>query len=206
MTSDPPVCLNGKPVCQLGCICSSLDSGKIPANHCKNPMCMLEPACTQPEDPSHTPIVLKTILTNIELRKDDNQEGVSNNENASENGRESRSHSRLSSVSRSKESSKLLRLQKPRRPRNSSTRKRKQSIQIASTPSLDDEKLRQKCVVRLFRLDSETLNGKLAALDDIKLHSKCCVRLHRLKTKKDQPVYCMDHEIHQCICLKSIKD
>lgn len=205
MPSEQSICLDKKPVCELGCICSSLNTGKIEGNHCKNPNCMLEPTCQQPEDPSHIPSTVNTILTKKDLVDGDKNQTPNVQADQDDTDNTTQNCPRLPYETRSKETSKPLPLRKTVKKLRSSIQNRKKNQQPIISDLVTDRKLQQTCYVRLVKLDSKTLKEKLAALEDVKLHSECCVRLQRLKVKRNQPVYCMDHKLRQCICLAPTK-
>ncbi|KAI9551568.1 hypothetical protein GHT06_021901 [Daphnia sinensis] len=174
-------CKSKKLPCQLGCICSSLDTGKLPIEHCKNPSCMLESRCTQPNDPSHTPDIVFTI-TNKRSTAD-----IETGKRESNLNRESISIRRRSSGSSSKKKTPLVKTE--RRTRE----KPKKNVILLSDPKIDpkDPKLLNDCNVCLVKLDPRALHRKPNGSFDAKLYMKCYVTLHRLQTQKDQPLICM---------------
>ncbi|XP_057378974.1 uncharacterized protein LOC130701045 [Daphnia carinata] len=184
-------CKNKKLSCQLGCICSSLDAGKLPIEHCKNPDCMLESRCTQPHDPSHMPDIVFTI-TNDRSTADIEEGKRESNLNRESISLKRRSRTTKVSELRSSGSSsknKTPHLKTERRSRE----KPKKNLILLTDPKIDskDPKLLNDCNVCLVKLDPRALHRKPNGSFDAKLYMKCSVTLQRLQTKQGQPLFCL---------------
>ncbi|XP_045033866.1 uncharacterized protein LOC116929013 [Daphnia magna] len=183
-------CKNKKLPCQLGCICSSLEAGKLPIEHCKNPSCMLESRCTQPHDPSHTSNIVFPITK--ERRTADIEEGKRES-NLNPESISTRRRSRTTKVSelRSSGSSSKNKIPLVKMERRSRERPKKNVI-FLNDPKIDpkDPKLLNDCNVCLVKLDPRALHRKPNGSFDAKLYMKCYVTLQRLQTKQDQPLFC----------------
>lgn len=183
-------CKNKKLPCQLGCICSSLEAGKLPIEHCKNPSCMLESRCTQPHDPSHTSNIVFPITK--ERRTADIEEGKRES-NLNPESISTRRRSRTTKVSELRSSgssskNKIPLVKMERRSRE----KPKKNVIFLNDPKIDpkDPKLLNDCNVCLVKLDPRALHRKPNGSFDAKLYMKCYVTLQRLQTKQDQPLFC----------------
>lgn len=200
MPLDAYPCKNKKPSCKLGCICSSLDTGKLPVEHCKNPSCMLEAICSRPEDPSHARDTVFTITNEKNVCDTEEPKGESNPTLESISARSRSRTAKLSALrsigSSSKNKAPHVKTKHPKRGRP------KKNVVHLSDPKIDprDPKLLDNCNVRLVKLDPRSLHKKPNGYFDAKLYMKCSVHLQRLPTKQDQSLYCMHHRLHNCIC------
>lgn len=141
-------CPKGSSSCRFGCVCQSLELRKEYFSHsCRSPGCMLELECMRPEDPSHSFYPRVSIMNGFESR----------------NGKKHH----LS------ESTDHLTIQEPIAGRNRLLRKRKKdacgsssstTLERSSGLGISDPKLKQRCFVRLVRLDMNTIKkGSLIA-------------------------------------------
>lgn len=191
-TSDTIPCKYKKLPCQLGCVCSSLHSEKLPVEHCKNPNCMLETTCSQFGDPSHIPKIVSIGINT----KDTNDVKMD----------------QLKATPSSKPTSVRSRSKVPAiRPKKSVTDKKqrkttRQTSKVVTSairwdPAIDanDVKLKQECVVLLPKFD-RTKYQMERILRDVKLRATCSVLVKRLQLKPDQAIYCMEHHMRNCLC------
>lgn len=171
---------------------------------------MLEPSCIHPQDPSHVPDSVKSLISVKEATD------IPENQLESDSAIQSCNQQISTELSREdirEEKTPVLRsncLPKKlaRNLRRTSNVAKKTSVCLGSQELLQDKKLKQECFVRLVKLDSELLckieSKNSVAPFDVKLQSKCYVQLNRLQTKSNQATFCMEHRLHRCMCLTSV--
>ena len=190
-------CQNKKFACEMGCVCSSLNIGRLPVEHCKNPNCMLETApCTRSNDPSHTPHTVSSLISTKGLCKVDDMDQLDLEMVPIAKPTSVRSRSTVP-ASRSKKSSTG---KKQRVTRQTSQKATNDQNRLHSRIDANDPKLKQKCYVRLTRLVQNETRKNVNLQHDVKLQSKCFVLLERLNVKPDQSTYCMSHRLRHCTC------
>lgn len=194
-----------------------MDSGKLPAEHCKNPDCMLESSCSRSEDPSHTPKVVYTIMSKwnpseldvdctdpVTIPKIQGDEDITVAPDAQVEPPRPRKRGRPPKSSIKKKVTAVIPKATPTEKDVTTEKEKRKKVTNESDQSLSltDPKLLQNCCVRIRKLDIPKLTPD-KSLSDPKLRSVCIVPLFKTQIKVNQAVYCMDHKQYNCTCLPS---
>lgn len=155
---------------------------------------MLETTCSQFGDPSHIPKIVSIGINT----KDTNDVEMDQLKATPSSKPTSRSRAKVPAI----RPRKSMADKKPRKATRRTSKVVTSAIRWDPEIDANDVKLKQECVVLLPKFD-RTKYQMERILRDVKLRATCSVLVKRLQLKPDQAIYCMEHNVRNCLCFKT---